>query len=252
MLAMDLSGKTALVTGGAKGIGLEISRFLGQAGARVAITGRDTVALDRAEEELVELCVPTSVHVVDMSDIEAVIKLPQTVAVAHGGLDILVNNAGMATPKPALEIDVNTWDEILSINLKGLFFCSQSSVKIMKERNFGRIVNISSVQSFVATRNSAPYVASKGGITMLTKALALEWSEFGINVNAVAPGSIRTNINRDYLKIAENLQRNLSKICLGRIGKPSEIAGAVVFLCSDYASYITGETLVVDGGWTIE
>jgi len=189
----------------------------------------------------------------DVSHISESQASVEDVAKEFGQLDILVNNAGISPRKPALEVTEEWWDAILDTNLKGTFFCSQAAVRQMiRSERGGRIINISSVGSMVAQNALAPYGASKGGINQLTKVLAVEWAQYDILVNAIAPGSIRTDINREYLSVPENLERNLSKICLGRIGNQDELAGAAVFLASQASSYMTGQTIFVDGGWTIE
>ncbi len=252
MLEMNLEGKTALVTGGNKGIGLSIAKYLGRAGCRVAISGRSQEALAEAHAALTAEGIETVSLTADMSRAEEAKRLPDQVADHFGGCDILVNNAGCSDPTPALDITEESWNRIMDTNLRGLFFCAQSAARLMKGNGWGSIVNMGSVQSEVAAPNQAAYGASKGGIRLLTKVLALEWAQYGIRVNCVAPGSIRTNINRDYLAVEKNLQKNLGKICLGRIGEPDEIAGTTVFLCTEHASYITGTTIFIDGGWTIE
>jgi NAD(P)-dependent dehydrogenase (short-subunit alcohol dehydrogenase family) len=252
MLEMNLEGKVALVTGGNKGIGRSIALYLGRAGCRVAISGRSQEALAETHAALSDEGIDALALTADMSRTEDARALPERVAGHFGGCDILVNNAGCSDPMPALDITEESWNRVLDTNLRGYFFCAQAAARLMKEKGWGSIINMGSVQSDVAARNQAAYDASKGGIRMLTKVMALEWAEYGIRVNTVAPGSIRTNINRKYLADEANLNRNLSKICLGRIGHPDEVAGMAVFLCTEYASYITGTMIFVDGGWTIE
>lgn len=252
MLEMNLEGKVALVTGGNKGIGRSVALYMGRAGCRVAISGRSEDALAEAHAALTAEGIDAVALTADMSRTEDARDLPGRVADHFGTCDILVNNAGCSDPRPALEITEESWNRVLDTNLRGYFFCAQSAARLMKDKGWGSIVNMGSVQSDVAARNQAAYDASKGGIRMLTKVLALEWAEYGIRVNTVAPGSIRTNINREYLAEEANLNRNLSKICLGRIGDPDEIAGMTVFLCTEHASYITGTIIFIDGGWTIE
>ena len=252
MLEMNLEGKVALVTGGNKGIGRSIAEHLGRAGCRVAVSGRSEAELESCRNALADQGIDALALRADMSRTEDAKALPIRAADHFGRLDIVVNNAGCSDPTPALDITEDSWNRIMDTNLRGLFFCAQSAARIMKDGGGGNIVNMGSVQSSVAAVNQAAYGASKGGIRMLTKVLALEWAQYGIRVNAIAPGSIRTNINRDYLAVAANLNKNLGKIPLGRIGDPDEIAGMAVFLCTDYASYITGTMVYIDGGWTIE
>lgn len=252
MITYDLSGKVALVTGGRKGIGYAIAKRLAQAGANVAIASRNESEVKKAAQSLSSFGVESIGIGVDVSNIAEAQKIPSLVAERFKRLDILVNNSGISIPTPALEVTEKIWDKILDTNLKGMFFCSQSACRQMMNQGGGTIINIASVQSVVAQRNQAPYGSSKGGIAMMTKVLALEWAQYDIRVNVIAPGSIRTDINREYLARPENLRKNLSMIPLNRIGDPEDIAGMAVFLCTDDASYITGTTIFIDGGWTIE
>lgn len=249
----SLSRKVALVTGGSKGIGYAIAKGLAEAGADIALCSRH---LPEAEKVAGSLGVFNVKSVGFRADIGNITQAHQAVVETVkrlGKIDILVNNAGVCIRKPALEITEEIWDTHLNTNLKGLFFCAQVAAKEMiKQGTGGRIINISSVGAIVAQRQQAAYGASKGGIVQLTRVLAAEWAKYGILVNAIGPGSIRTEINREYYSNPENLKRSLSKICLGRQGSPDEITGAAVFLASEASSYITGQTLYVDGGWTLE
>lgn len=249
----SLSGKIALVTGGSKGIGYAIGKGFAMAGADVILASRHIAQAQEAAESLKTFNVQTAGIFMDVSQVSQTHKALDEVVKCFGRLDILVNNAGISPRKPALEITEEWWDAILDTNLKGTFFCAQAAARHMiKLGVHGRIINISSVGSMVAQNQLAPYGASKGGINQLTRVLAVEWAKHNILVNAIAPGSIRTDINRDYLSVPDNLNRNLSKICLGRIGNQDELAGAAVFLASEASSYMTGQTIFIDGGWTIE
>lgn len=252
MITYDLSGKVALVTGGRKGIGYAIAKRLALAGTNVAIASRNESEVKKAAQSLSAFGVESIGIGADVSNTAEAQQIPLTVIEKFNRLDFLINNAGVSIPTPALEVTEEIWDKILDTNLKGMFFCSQSACRQMIKQGGGTIINIASVQSVVAQRNQAPYGSSKGGIAMMTKVLALEWAQYNVRVNVVAPGSIRTDMNREYLSKPENLQKNLSMIPLNRIGDPDEIAGMVVFLCTDDASYITGTTIFIDGGWTIE
>lgn len=252
MISYSLSGKVALITGSSRGIGYAIGRRLAQAGCDVALVSRNDTDVKAAAETLLPLGVRSVGLAADMRITAEAQAVPRTVVDLLGRLDILVNSAGVSIRTPALEVTEDLWDKTLDTNLKGMFFCSQSAASHMVTRGAGSIVNIGSVQSFVAQRNQAPYDASKGGVVMLTKVLAVEWAQYGIRVNCVAPGSIRTEINKEYLSRPENLQKNLSMIPLGRIGDPEDVAGVVAFLCTEDAAYVTGATVLVDGGWTLE
>jgi len=250
----NLSGKVALVTGGSKGIGFAIGRGLAQVGANVVLASRHLFEAKKAAESISKIFKVKSAGMeVDVREVVQCQALVEETVSKFGRIDILVNNAGISVRKPAIEITEGLWDTILDTNLKGVFFCAQAVTKQMiKQGSGGKIINMSSVGAIVAQREQAAYGASKGGIIQLTRVLAAEWAKYNILVNAIGPGSIRTNINKEYLSIQKNLKFNLSKICLGRIGNPKEIAGAAIFLSSKASSYMTGQTIFVDGGWTIE
>lgn len=250
----DLSGKIALVTGGNKGIGYAIGQGLAQVGADVVLASRHLAEAQKAARSISKTFkVMSTGMAADVSEVAQVQALVKETVRKFGRIDILVNNAGISVRKPALEITEELWDTILDINLKGLFFCAQAVAKQMiKQGSGGRIINMSSVGAIVAQRQQAAYGASKGGICQLTRVLAAEWAKYDILVNAIGPGSIRTNMNRKYLSVQKNLKHNLGKICLGRIGNADEIAGPAIFLSSKASSYMTGQTIFVDGGWTIE
>jgi NAD(P)-dependent dehydrogenase (short-subunit alcohol dehydrogenase family) len=250
MLSIDLTGRTAVVTGAGSGIGRATAQALLQAGASV-------IAADIREDRLqavgprLQECGPVRTMQEDIHDPEAGPRLAEAALREFGRLDILVNNAGIVIRRPALDIDLDVWEQIVNTNLRGTFFCAQAAARIMASRGGGRIVNIASIQALVAQRQQAAYGASKGGLAQLTRVLALEWAEYGINVNAIGPGCILTEMNREWLSVPEHLENNLRIIPLRRVGQPEEIASAAAFLCSDLASYITGQLIIVDGGWTI-
>jgi NAD(P)-dependent dehydrogenase (short-subunit alcohol dehydrogenase family) len=250
MLAVDLTGQAAVVTGAGSGIGLATARALLEAGASV-------IAADIREDRLqamgqrLERYGPIRTMREDVHDPESGARLAQAALQEFARLDILVNSAGIVIRRPALDIDVDVWEQIVNTNLRGAFFCAQAAARVMASHGGGRIVNMASIQSLVAQRHQAAYGASKGGLAQLTRVLALEWAEHGINVNAIGPGCILTEMNRDWLSIPEHLENNLRIIPLRRVGQPEEIANVVAFLCSTLASYITGQLIIVDGGWTI-
>ena len=167
-----------------------------------------------------------------------------------GRLDILVNNAGLGFNQPAVDVTETEWDQMMSVNLKGLFFCCQAAGRIMLEQSSGRIINMSSQAGVVAIENHAVYSASKGGVNLLTKVLALEWSGMGVTVNAVAPTFIHTPGTAERLAQPEFLSGVLDRIPVGRVGTTTDVAGAVIYLASPAAALVTGHVLVVDGGWT--
>jgi NAD(P)-dependent dehydrogenase (short-subunit alcohol dehydrogenase family) len=249
---MQLDGKVAVVTGAASGINRAIATRFAVEGARVVVAdidepgGRDTArhitsAGGRA------IAVRTDVRRRD--DVEAMVRA----AVAEfDHVDLLVNGAGIETLAPFLDLPDEEWNRVLSVNLTGSFVCGQTAAREMvRAGRGGKILNIASINAAVALPNQAHYVASKGGLLMLTKAMALELAPYGINVNAIGPGAVETPLTAGSL--ADPVRRELltSHIPLGRVAQPDDIAGAAVFLCSEAANYITGTILYVDGGWLI-
>ena len=247
----DLNGKTALVTGAARGLGRAISLALANAGADVALgfrdinTGRDLV---RDIEKLGRKALPLQM---DMSKLDQISTAIEQAAADFGHLDILVNNAGIAPDNLAENVTEKDFDATIAINLKGTFFASQAAGRIMIRQKYGRIINMSSQAGFAALPTESVYCMTKAGIAHLTKCLAVEWGKYNITVNAVAPTFIHTPGTEEYLAVPENRADTIERIAaLHRIGEPMEVAGAVVFLASDAASLITGHTMLIDGGWT--
>lgn len=244
-----LSGKVACITGAGTGIGVGIALAMADAGADVAVSyfGSEEGARKTAEQIEAKgrraLLRKADVAIGD----QARALVDETVETL-GRIDIMVNNSGVTWPKPFLELDEETWDRTFGINLRGMYLCSQRAAQHMvKQASGGRIINLSSVHGFSATRNHAHYEATKGGINMFTKALAIELAEHQITVNAIAPGAIEVE---RYYRTMPNYDRNATgkKIPIGRVGVPEDVAPLAVFLASDDASYITGETILVDGG----
>jgi NAD(P)-dependent dehydrogenase (short-subunit alcohol dehydrogenase family) len=244
--------KVIVVTGGTKGIGLAIAKEFTRKGATLAICSRSLESVERAREELSALSssvvLGMAVNVMNVAEIKSFFD---KIELEFGGVDILVNNSGVQDPKPSLEITEDVWDKIIETNLKGTFFCSQFAARHMIKKGGGSIINLGSVQSIYVADGQAPYAATKAAIVQLTRSLGKEWANAGIRVNCVAPGSIPTDINREYYSHPENLERTLKRIPLGRQGQPEEIARVVLFLASEDASYITGQTIYVDGGWLL-
>jgi NAD(P)-dependent dehydrogenase (short-subunit alcohol dehydrogenase family) len=247
----DLQGKTALVTGAARGLGRAISLALAHAGADVALGLRDVSTgsdLAKQIQTLGRKAVPLQM---DMSRLDQISAAVNRAAAHFGKLDILVNNAGIAPENLAENVTEEDFDATVAINLKGTFFASQAAGRIMIRQNYGRIVNMSSQAGFVALPTESVYCMTKAGIAHLTKCLAVEWGKYNITVNAVAPTFIHTPGTEEYLSVLENRADTVERIAaLHRIGEPMEVAGAVVFLASDAASLITGDTMLIDGGWT--
>lgn len=245
-----LQGKTALVTGGTRGIGRAISLALGAAGARVVVSGRDRSSAEDVAAEIVAGGGAAEVLTADLMDDGAVDGLWGEAVARFGKLDVLVNNAGIDADAPALDYDLEAWRRVLRFNLEVPFRLSQQAARhFVATQGAGAIVNIASVLGQVGTNEACSYVAAKHGLVGLTKALAIEWASRGVRVNAIAPGLIQTDMT-SYLwnsDVAEGYVKG--RIPLGRIGQPRDIGGAVVFLASEAADFIHGETLAIDGGF---
>jgi len=242
-------GKVIVITGGTRGIGFAIAKEFAQTEAVVAICSRNINSVEKAKEELntlgLSMIFGMSVNVMNIEEIKGLFN---HIEEKFGGVDILVNNAGIQEPKPSLETTEDVWDKIVNTNLKGNFFCSKFAAEHMIKKGGGSIINISSVQSIYVADGQVPYSATKAAIVQMTRSLAKEWAKSGIRVNCVAPGSIPTDINREFYSNSKNLERTLKRIPFGRQGRPEEIAKVVLFLASEDASYITGQTIYVDGG----
>lgn len=241
---MSSAAKTVIVTGAARGIGKACAAAFAREGATVVLTDIDAGACDQAARE-----VGGEAFKLDVADPQAVRALVQAVEARFGRIDILVNNAGIIAAGDILSLKLDEFDRVLGVNLRGAFVMTQAVAWGMADRaDGGAIVNISSVNAQLAIPDQLAYVTSKGGLAQLTKACALALAPHGIRVNAVAPGSIMTDILKGVNSNAEARRRLLSRTPLGRIGMPEEVAEIVLFLASDKASYITGETIVADGG----
>jgi NAD(P)-dependent dehydrogenase (short-subunit alcohol dehydrogenase family) len=248
----DLSNKVAIVTGARRGIGRGIALALAKAGADVVVSDLNLEDCQKVVEEIEALGRKGLAVKCDVTQISEVDQLVQKTVDELGKLDILVNNAGIVEFKPFLELTEDDWDKVLEVNLKGYFLCAQAAAKEMVKNNGGRIVNIASIASGqvgIGYPQIAHYCASKGGITALTEALALELSPQGINVNAIGPGVIETEMTKGMLGDEQTKQGILMRVPKKRVGRPEDIGAAAVFFASDEADYITGATLFVDGGW---
>lgn len=243
----DLGGKVALVTGGSRGIGLAIATGLAEHGAQVVVCGRSQQTLDAAREAI---GAGAATEMADVSREQDVIALRDRIAQRFGRLDILVNNAGIDPHYAAMEkTETADWETILDTNLSGAFYCCKHLGGMMIPARSGVIINVSSIAGKVGLKRQVPYCASKGGVEQLTRALALDWAEHGIRVNAVGYGFIETDLTAGMTGHPHIAPRLLARTPLGRFGRVSEVAGAAIFLASPSASYVTGHTLMVDGGW---
>jgi 3-oxoacyl-[acyl-carrier protein] reductase len=246
MTAIDLGGRTAFVTGSTRGIGLAVARALHAAGAKVAIVGRDAARASAVAQELGSGTVGVGCDVAVVAEVEAAIAAAES---ALGPIDILVNNAGLTRDNILLRLSEEDWDAVLDANLKGAFLTTRAVIKGMMKRRAGRIINIGSVVGLTGNKGQANYAASKAGLVGLTKSVAKEYAGRGVLANCIAPGFIETDMTAALPSEARTAL--LEQIALGRLGRPEDIAAAVLFLASDLAAYITGQVLVVDGGMVI-
>jgi NAD(P)-dependent dehydrogenase (short-subunit alcohol dehydrogenase family) len=246
----DLTDKIVLVTGASRGIGYDVAKAMAHAGATVVAGARDWDALERLIQEIAdEGCQAVAIKL-DMRDLVQIRAVVDFCVERYGRLDVLVNNAGVGRDHETLDVTEADWDELIDVNLKGAFFMAQAAGKQMIQQGSGRIINMSSQAGTVALTRAAVYCASKGGLNMLTKVMAIEWGSLGVTVNAIAPTFIRTPGTAERLDDPEFGADVLSRIPLGRVGTTMDVAGAVIFLASSASGLINGEILHVDGGWT--
>jgi NAD(P)-dependent dehydrogenase (short-subunit alcohol dehydrogenase family) len=246
----DLSGRVALITGASRGLGQTFARALAQAGADVAITSRTLGSLAPFASEIEGMGRKVYPVALDLRDYDSIQNAVAEVHQQAGKIDILVNNAGCNIRKPALEITWDDWNTVLDTNLRGTFFTAQAAVRHMIPRGYGRIINIGSVTSVFGYAGLAPYGASRGGVKQLTMSLADDWGRHGITVNCLAPGWFKTEQNKVMYDDQDWVDYLVDRIPLKRPGQPADLEGAVVFLASDASQYITGQTLLIDGGIT--
>ena len=247
--SIDLSGKVALVTGGSKGIGYGMAQALAQFGADIIIVSRNLAEGEKAAQDMRDLGRKAVAISCDVTSATAVDAMVEKSVETFGKIDILVNNAGMNIRKQVVDIAEEDWDKVLNTNLKGVFLVAQRVGKEMIKQQGGKIINIASVMGVIGMPMLGSYCASKGGIVQLTKVMALEWAQYNINVNCLAPAYIRTPMTEGWLTDQARLQVILGSTPLNRIGTLEEVAGPTVFLASDWSNYVTGHTLLVDGGW---
>lgn len=246
---LELNDRVAVVIGGTSGIGRAISHGLAEAGADVVCTSRRQEQVDAAASEIEEKGRRTIRITSDVSDRKSIENLLAESIAAFGKIDILVNSAGTTKRQPTVEVDDETWNWIMETNLTGTLRACQVFGPHMIENGYGRIINIASLSTFVALYEVTAYCASKAAVASLTKSLAIEWAKHGVNVNAIAPGVFRTALNQKLLDESERGQEFKTRTPMGRFGQVEELAGAAVFLASEAASFVTGEILVVDGGF---
>lgn len=246
---MSLRGKVAIVTGASRGLGRAMALGLAEAGADVAVVSRTPADLEEVAAEIRELgraCLPVQADVSIRADVERMVKRAME---RFARMDILVNNAGTIYRGASEDYPEEEWDRVIHVNLKGAFLCAQAVAQVMIQQGGGKIINTASVMSTIGRATIPAYAASKGGITQLTKTLAVEWAKYNIHVNAIGPGFFRTDLTQALRDDPQRSAQISSRIPVGRWGVPEDLKGAVVFLASDASEYITGHVLYVDGGF---
>lgn len=248
---MRLKDKIVLVTGSGGGNGAAIATGMAKEGAAVVFADlKEDAALANARSvcdaggEAIGL-------VLDVASSESVNNCMGKIVKKYGRIDALVNNAGILTRNPFLELTEEEYDQVMAVNAKGVFLCSQAAARYMAKQKSGSIIHISSFSAFIALPNTAHYGASKGAVAMLTKHMALDLAQYNIRVNAIAPGVIETDMNRDRLAVPEQREATMERILVGRLGRPDDLAGAAVYLASDESGYVNGATIPIDGGWMV-
>jgi len=244
----DLTGKVAIVTGGSSGLGYGMALGLAKHGADVIVASLHLSKAIKVKKEIEKLSRRSLALKVDVTNMNSVKKMAEDALKKFKRINILVCSAGVSINIPALETTEKDWDRVININLKGTFLCDQAIGRIMIEQGGGKIINISSVSGQLGHPNHSPYAASKGGVVLLTKALAVEWAKYNISVNSIGPGYTRTPINEKRLSNKEFYENVISKIPMGRLGNLEDMIGPVVFLASNASNYVTGHTLFVEGG----
>jgi NAD(P)-dependent dehydrogenase (short-subunit alcohol dehydrogenase family) len=247
----DISGRKALVTGSARGIGKVLAVALAEAGCDVSLVGIHLEGVEKVADEINRIGARSIAFQADVSKKEEVDRAFEATVKEFGRLDICVNNAGVSFQMPVEEMPEDEWDNIMDTNMKGVFLCSQAAARIMIPQRSGNIINLASISGHAVNvpQKQAVYNSSKAGVAMLTKSMALEWAEYGIRVNSISPGYMKTEMT---LSTMEHLFPEWEAITpLGRLGEPEELRGAVIFLASDASSYMIGHDLIIDGGYTI-
>lgn len=246
-----LQDRAVVITGAARGIGLACARAFAAEGARLALLDRDAEALSAACEALRAQGAQALPLAASVTDPDAVAHAFERIDAAYGAVDVLVNNAGVSANKPTLDVTPEEWRRAVDINLNGVFYCAQAAGRRMREQGGGTVINMASMYGVVAAPDRAAYCATKGGVVLLTESLALEWGPLGIRVNALAPGYVDTGLLRDLdARGRVDIERLKARTPLRRLGSAPEMADLAVFLASRQAAYLTGHTLVADGGWS--
>jgi 2-deoxy-D-gluconate 3-dehydrogenase len=251
-LLFSLKGKVAMVTGAGRGIGRTIRLAFAEAGADLAIGARTDSEVESTAEEIRKTGCQAITHHLDVSSLKSIGEFVKRIVDEFGRIDILVNNAGVPIRKSAVEITEGEWDWVMDVNLKGLFFCTQECARYMIRQGGGKVINIASAIGLVAFAGQSAYCVSKAAVIHMTRVLGVEWAPYRINVNAIAPYSTRTTLGRDLPDYEEVLQERARTIPMGRVLNTDDLVGAAIFLASSVSDFITGQTIVVDGGFTVQ
>lgn len=251
----NLTEKRALITGGSRGLGRAMAQALAEAGADLILVGRDQAMLDEAQHELIQHGNEVEILSADLFDNAATQQMCQQILAHHGPVDILINNVGGRRENlPTDDVSLEDWTRLMDLNLTSAFLCTQAFGKPMRERGWGRVINIASICGIIATKNieGRHYETAKAAMVGLTKSLAADWATSGVTVNAIAPGGFMTDANRRWFAERPDFQEEVeSWIPMGRLGEPEEIGPLAVYLASDASRYMTGATVVIDGGYTL-
>lgn len=253
-MSMDLfalAGKVAMVTGSTRGLGEVTAKALAKAGADVAVCGRNRADLDRVSTDIKDLGTDSAGFVLDVTLKDKVHEGVDQILKHFGKVDILVNNAGVNYRVPVLEFPEESWDLIINTNLKGYFLVAQAVVPQMLERGYGKVINMSSIFGMTPLPNQLAYASSKGGVDQMTKVMALEWAKQGVRVNAIGPTYFETELVSEIRNDPERFNFINERTPMGRWGQPPELEGIVIFLASPASDFITGQTIYIDGGWTV-
>ena len=249
----NLNGKVALISGGNRGLGYEMAKALGEAGADLAIAARDSHRNKEAADKLQDIdgvkCISLTCDVTDEKEVSETVEKTFD---EYGRIDILINSAGINIRGPINKLTPNEFRKVQEVNVTGTWLMCQATAPFMRKNNYGRVINIGSTLSLIAFPDRTPYATSKGAVLNLTRALAMEWATSGIRVNAILPGAFATEMNTVLLNDPEKCKAFLSNVPMGRWGELYEIGGIALFLASDAASYVTGASFVIDGGWTAQ